>query len=939
MKHTLRSTSCWLLLVSILLIAILPATSAEPARSWTDSGSGFSAGSLGNAGQNLYVNRRGELETIRRYDLDDNGHVDLLYNSTHDWWHPLPISVATATEAGAVKVTHLQVEGSQRIIVDDLNRDGFPDLVIAPNRQNLQHGRTQIAIAWGGEDGWSHRRLTRQLPVNGLTQIAVADLDGDGWSDIISLNSTGWLHGQPEGRIVRVYWGAADGFLLNRYYDLGIPDAIDLTTVTFGGTAQAAVLTREGALHLLTAQLKGENRSLEIKTTVRLPAVDPTCLLWQPQAGADCRLWIGTKGDVLLSYHPQHGVASLPAAPATHLAQGRLDADAWPDLVLTNLKLTNLKLAKAMGGEAVGAAAGAESTVTILWGAKDGYDPARRLDLNIPQAISSAVADLDGDGHADLLVAIHQGDVDMDADSRIYRGDGTRTLSGQFERVPTQGARDIALAAHPAGHTVAFFANSLQGMLGEAVPLRLFWGSEDGFDPERMSEIPMRSGYKSSVSDLNNDGHLDLITINSGHAGPEAAALDLELGAHIYWGGSDGAVGGFGPNRFDLARRTILREPNLGSINVADLNRDGYLDLVLGAFEGGDGQSNLVIYYGSADGFLPAGRVAVPVPSYSIGALIADFNGDGWLDITVASLNSDQVITHWGGPEGFSADRRHTLSTPAPLEVEAADLDGDGYLDLLVGSYYDRVSKRHDTGTTIFWGSAEGWRESNAQWLPGMTPIGLAVADLDGDGHLDIVSPHYHGELSRERLPCYIFWGSENGYNPLNRTALIVDSSDDVMIADFNGDGRLDLAFSAHSSDYGHLTNSPIYFNDGARFRNPEVQFLPTRGPHWMWVQDLGNIRHRRYEENFTSRTFQWDSVASTGHIEADAATPHGSRLAIEIRSAANEKALAAATWHETSDGNFMVGESDRALQYRLTLHSANGDAHPLVRKVRVKLP
>ena len=818
------------------LLGLLPLPAAPVAEWHHASFADFSAGTPGNAGQNLYVSTDGRLQTIRRYDLDGNGHLDLLYNSTHDWYHPLPVTVATAAAAEAVKIERLQVEGSQRILVNDLNRDGFPDLVIAPNRQNLQHGRTQLAIAWGAADGWSHRRLTRQLPVNGLTQIAVADLDGDGWTDILSLNSTGWLHGQPEGRIVRVYWGAADGFLLNRYHDTGIPDAIDLTTVAFGGQARAAVLAGDGALHLLAARTEAGHRRLEVETTVALPAKDPTCLLWQPDG--DGRLWIGTKGNVLLAYHPQDGVAALPAVPASHLALGRLDADEWPDLVLTNLKL-----GQAMGGEAVGAATGAVSAVTILWGAESGHDHARRLDLAIPQAIGTAIGDLDGDGHAELLVAVHQGDVDMDAQSRIYRGDGTRTLAEKFDPVPTQGARDIALAAHPAGHTAAFFANSLQGMLGEAVPLRLFWGSAEGFRPEHMSEIPMRSGYKSSVSDLNNDGYPDLVTINSGHAGPEAAARDAELGAHIYWGGPEGAIAGPGPNRFDLARRQILREPDLGSINVADLNRDGHLDLVLGAFEGRDGGSHLVIYYGAAEGFLPANRIAVPVPSYSIGALIADFNGDGWLDLTVASLNSDRIFTHWGGPDGYSADRRHTLSTPAPIEVEAADLDGDGHLDLLVGSYYDRVAKRHDTGITLFWGSADGWRESNAQWLPGMTPIGLAVADLDGDGHLDIVSPHYHGELSRERLPCYIYWGSADGYSPLNRTALIADSADDVMIADFNGDGRPDLAFSSHSTDFGHLTQSPIYFNDGQRFTNPAVQYLPTRGPHWMWVQDPGNIQ------------------------------------------------------------------------------------------------
>lgn len=66
------------------------------AETWTDTGPTFVAGTLGNSGQNLYVNRRGELETIRRYDLDGNGHLDLLFNSTHDTYHALPATLVAA---------------------------------------------------------------------------------------------------------------------------------------------------------------------------------------------------------------------------------------------------------------------------------------------------------------------------------------------------------------------------------------------------------------------------------------------------------------------------------------------------------------------------------------------------------------------------------------------------------------------------------------------------------------------------------------------------------------------------------------------------------------------------------------------------------------------------------------------------------------------------
>lgn len=137
---------------------------ARNAPAWTDTGPAFSAGTLGNSGQNLYVNRRGELETIRRYDLDANGYLDLLFNSSHDSCHYVPATVVTAGPGPTLHTAEFGVDGSSRVISADLNRDGFTDLVFMPNRQNVQRNRSSLSIAWGGPDGWSSAHLTRLRP-------------------------------------------------------------------------------------------------------------------------------------------------------------------------------------------------------------------------------------------------------------------------------------------------------------------------------------------------------------------------------------------------------------------------------------------------------------------------------------------------------------------------------------------------------------------------------------------------------------------------------------------------------------------------------------------------------------------------------------------------------------------------------------------------------
>lgn len=912
---------------------------AESGQSWTDSGSAFSAGTLGNSGQNLYVNRRGELEIIRRHDIDGNGYLDLIFNSSHDRYNAVPATLATAAPGPTLNRTELGVDGSSRVIPYDLNRDGFTDLVFMPNLQNVQRDRASLAIAWGGPEGWSTARLTRQLFVNGVRSLAVGDLNGDGWPDLLTLNSEGWIFGQPPGRIVRIFWGGPDGYLLANYQDLGIPQAIEVVGGGFGLHREysAAVLTETGAIHYMAPDAKGAilhlAHTVQLATTAVTAAapVKPQCLLKHPsfRPSGDV-LWIGTDSAELYYVGPsaqQDEVESHEARPATHLALGRLDDDVWPDLVLTNLKLVYASDPKPPG---------LAPSVTILWGRADGVSIRRSTSLSIPNAIFTAVGDLNADGHGDLIISVHQGDQSMNASSRVFFGDGSRQLPAAGLPVATDGAEGVAIAhLTSAAQAVAVFANSGHATLDSAVPVRLYWGSADGFSTKAMVDIPNLSGYKSSLSDLNADGYVDLIILNGGDVEEDTIARAPYAGANIYWGGAEGSIGGPGPTRFDPARRQVLRETHLGSINVADLNGDGFLDVVLGAFESGEkAATNLVIYYGSAAGLLHENRKVIRVADRSIGCLIADFNRDGRLDIIVGCYAINQIITYWGGAGGYSENNRTILPFLAPVDLEAADLNNDAWLDLVASSYDDPVAHHNDAGLAIFWGGPKGWHQSNSQWLPGMTPLGLAVADLDGDGFLDIVSPHYHGDLTRERLPSYIFWGSAQGYAALNRTALIVDSASEVEIADFDRDGKLDLAFTAHSVDPGHRTDSPIYFNDGNRFKSPRVQLLPVAGPHYGWVQDIGNIYHRRYEEDFASRVFRWTESRRGGRLTVDAATPFGSRIGLHVRSAADEAALSAAPWRKVSGNTFELSARDHALQYRLDLLSANGDAYPLVRKV-----
>ncbi|MXZ34935.1 MAG: VCBS repeat-containing protein [Acidobacteria bacterium] len=871
MRLAIRSAAAAAILTLALSSGALRA--GEPILWVEDSFEDFADGKLDAAGHNLYVSRDGALRTIHRFDLNRDGYLDLIFNSTHDNFTYIPATLGLMEPSRRVRRAELAVEGSLGVVLEDLNRDGHLDALFCPNRSGLQNPRRLLTILWGSEDGWSNQRSHGQLPVHGALAVAAADLDRDGWPDIVTLNQAAWLPGQPEGNILRIFWGSPEGFLLTDTTELGIPQALDLAAGDFDGDGfkEAALLSGRGLVEIVRGRAApGATREL-IRQEMVLPGDEGLCLT-AADADGDSRidLLVGTdRGKVYFvggKAGPGWGEPGAWAAPnASHIAVGYLNGDGHPDLVLTDFTL-----ARAGGGEAAGAAESVAEPVQILWGSTDGFDSGRSTGLAIAYARSSAVGDLDGDGHQDLSVAVHQSSKQFETDSLVFLGTGSSVLDQHPLTLRTLGATDTAIVP-PRGSLPGrvLFCNSLGGSVAERVPLYVYWGGSGGFSASNRWEIPFQSGYEASA---------------------------------------------------------------------ADLNRDGYLDLVLGAFEAKEGKNFLVIRYGSKDGFLPADRLALPFDYRTVGSLVADLNGDDWLDTAFVSSQQNRLHILWGGPEGFSPERHSQLRIPFPISLETADFNGDGQLDLAVGSYMDPVSHHHDMGLSIFWGDRGEFRPSNAQWLPGFTPIGIAAADFDGDGYLDLFSPHYLGELTRESVASYLYWGGPQGFETRNRTILITDSAHDSMAGDFDQDGRLDLAVSCHTRDGNHHTDSKVFYNDGNRFRNPRVEHLPTIGTHWMWIQDVGHIHHRQWKQVYGSSVFAWDREVSAGRLTFRAEQPKGTGLSFQVRSSADSKGLANQAWRPLRDGAFDLSPADRRLQYRAVLESGNGDLFPVLDRVEIQL-
>jgi hypothetical protein len=262
---------------------------------------------------------------------------------------------------------------------------------------------------------------------------------------------------------------------------------------------------------------------------------------------------------------------------------------------------------------------------------------------------------------------------------------------------------------------------------------------------------------------------------------------------------------------------STVNSPN--DVAVADLNGDGKLDLVTA----NGSNATVSVLLGNGDGTFQSATTYTSVGAPGSLA-IGDVNGDGRQDVVIADYSGDQIEVLLGAGDGTlhaSSNSLFATGTTPRWQIALADVNGDGKLDVVTPNVTDST-------VSVLLGNGDGTFQTQQVFTTGVNPEGVAVGDFNGDGKPDLAV----ADASQSAVS--VLLGNGDGTFLAHTDYTVGNSPITVVPGDYNGDGKLDIAVP----NYADNTVSVLLGNGDGTFKTKQTYQTSTE-PGYLFGGDF----------------------------------------------------------------------------------------------------